>query len=196
MYTAGTADMTESDPPAGQVRRRGVDPGGYGMSDNSLAYRESDATVVLVDDEALVLNSLRSFLELETEYNVQSFTEPDEAVAWAGNGGSADVVVSDFLMPGIDGVELLRRFAELQPHAPRILLTGYADKDSALRAINDVGLFQYIEKPWDNANLLIVLRNALARRFLVKQLQEKITEIDAARGELSGLQQDILRTFI
>ena len=166
------------------------------MSDKTMAFQESDATVVLVDDEELVLDSLRSFLELETEYRVESFTQPDKAVAWAGNGGSADVVVSDILMPGIDGVELLRRFAELQPHAPRILLTGYADKDSALRAINDVGLFQYIEKPWDNANLLIVLRNALERRFLIKQLQEKITEIDAARGELSGLQQDILRTFI
>lgn len=165
------------------------------MNDRALDFRESDATVVLVDDETLVLDSLRTFLELETEYNVEAFDVPTAALEWAGQG-SADVVVSDFLMPGINGIELLRRFAEAQPHAPRILLTGYADKESAITAINDVGLFQYVEKPWDNAQLLIVLRNALDKRFLVKQLQQKISEIDTARGELSGLQQDILRTFI
>lgn len=166
------------------------------MNDSNLTYRESDATIVLIDDEEMVLGSLRSFLELETEYRIESFTEPRVALDWAANGGTADVVVSDFLMPGIDGIEVLRGFAERHPHAPRILLTGYADKENAIKAINDVGLFQYVEKPWDNEHLLIVLRNALERRFLVKQLQDKIAEIDAARGELSGLQQDILRTFI
>ena len=99
-------------------------------------------------------------------------------------------------MPGTNGIELLREFASLHPHAPRILLTGYADKQSAIEAINDVGLFQYIEKPWENEKLLIVLRNAHERRFLVKALQEKIAEIDQTQGKLSGLQEDILRTFI
>ena len=165
------------------------------MSENPFDYSENDATVVLVDDESMVLDSLRSFLELETEYEVVGFTDPREALEWAGTG-RADVVVSDFLMPGTNGIEVLRAYQEKQPHAPRVLLTGYADKESAIRAINEVGLFQYIEKPWDNERLLIVLRNALERRFLVKALQEKIAEIDAARGELSGLQQDILRTFI
>lgn len=165
------------------------------MDQNSPAWRESDATVVLVDDEPMVLDSLRSFLELETDYRIAPFTSPQEALAWAQEN-TADVVVSDFLMPGLSGIELLGRLAERQPHAPRILLTGYADKDSAIRAINEVGLFQFIEKPWDNAHLLMVLRNALERRFLVKALQEKIAEIDAARGELTGLQRDILRTFI
>ena len=83
-----------------------------------------------------------------------------------------------------------------QPESSRVLLTGHADKQSAIEAINKVGLFQYIEKPWDNDNLLIVLRNALERRFLFKKLQEKIAEIDQTQGRLSGLQNDILRTFI
>lgn len=169
------------------------------MIDNSLQetvpFRESDATVVLVDDEEMVLNSLKSFLELETEYETRSFTSAAEALDYAA-GGQVDVVVSDFLMPEMNGIEMLGKFGGLHPHAPRILLTGYADKDSAINAINEIGLFQYIEKPWDNSNLLIVLRNALERRFLVKTLQEKIAEIDKAQGKLSGLQNDILRTFI
>ena len=169
------------------------------MNDNTLqetgSFREKDATVVIIDDEEMVLKSLQSFLELETDYAVRTFTLPAEALDF-GNSASVDVVVSDFLMPEMNGIELLGRFGEVHPHAPRILLTGYADKESAIRAINDVGLFQYIEKPWDNDNLLIVLRNALERRFLVKTLQEKIAEIDQTQGRLSGLQNDILRTFI
>ena len=169
------------------------------MNDNTLqengSFREKDATVVIIDDEEMVLKSLQSFLELETDYAVRTFTLPDDALDF-GNNASVDVVVSDFLMPKMNGIELLGRFGKVHPHAPRILLTGYADKESAIRAINDVGLFQYIEKPWDNDNLLIVLRNALERRFLVKTLQEKIAEIDQTQGRLSGLQNDILRTFI
>jgi DNA-binding NtrC family response regulator len=99
-------------------------------------------------------------------------------------------------MPEMDGITFLGRFKELQPQAPRILLTGYADKENAIKAINEVGLFQYIEKPWDNDNLLIVLRNALEKRFLFRSLQEKIAEIEAAQGRFEGLQKDILKTFI
>lgn len=169
------------------------------MNDDSMneaaPFVESDATIVLVDDEEMVLNSLQSFLELETEYDIRSFSTPASALEYAQDG-SVDVVVSDFLMPEMNGIDLLARFSENHPHAPRILLTGYADKESAIKAINDIGLFQFIEKPWDNTNLLVVLRNALERRYLVKTLQEKIAEIDRAQGKLSGLQNDILRTFI
>lgn len=169
------------------------------MNDNvqqePIPFKESDATMVLVDDEDMVLSSLQSFLELETDYNLKTFTSPEAALDYT-LAGPVDVVVSDFLMPGMNGIELLSLIREKHPHAPRILLTGYADKESAIKAINDIGLFQYIEKPWDNTNLLIVLRNALERRYLVKTLQEKISEIDRAQGKLSGLQNDILRTFI
>lgn len=165
------------------------------MIDTPKNYEESDVNLVLVDDEAMVLDALSSFLELETDYNVESFTDPAAAIRY-GQEHEVDLVVSDFLMPGTNGIEFLRAFAESNPHAPRVLLTGYADKASAIKAINEVGLFQYLEKPWDNDQILIVFRNALDRRFLVKALQEKIAEIDKAEGRLSGLQDDILRTFI
>ncbi|MCB1184205.1 response regulator [bacterium] len=165
------------------------------MKDRTAKYAESDAHVLLVDDEEMVLATLRAFLELETGYRVTSFTDPAAAVAF-GREHAVDVVVADFLMPGTNGIEVLREFAASNPHAPRILLTGYADKASAIKAINEVGLFQYLEKPWDNDQFLVVLRNALDRRFLVKELQAKIREIDQAQGRLSGLQDDILRTFI
>ena len=165
------------------------------MNSISSQFDETTATILLVDDEVMVLDSLQAFLELETDYTVVTFVSPEDALAYAGEN-EVDLAVSDFMMPGMNGLEFLKSLAELRPCAPRILLTGYADKDSAIQAINELGLFQYIEKPWNNDDLLIVLRNALERRFLFKALQEKIAEIDAAEGRLSGLQKDILRTFI
>jgi len=165
------------------------------VNDMSVPFAEKDATVVIVDDESMVLASLQSFLELETEYTIRPFTSPQEALDYSRDG-AVDLVVSDFLMPDMNGIQMLEEFGRRHPHAPRVLLTGYADKESAIQAINEVGLFQYIEKPWDNSNLLVVFRNALERRFLVKALQSKIAEIDKAEGRLSGLQNDILKTFI
>ena len=111
----------------------------------------SDRTPVLliVDDEEMVLTSLRSFLMLETEYELLTFTSSTEALE-AAKTQTIDLVVSDYLMPDMTGIELLLGLKKLQPYATRILLTGYADKENAIKAINEVGLYQYVEKPWDN----------------------------------------------
>jgi DNA-binding NtrC family response regulator len=160
-----------------------------------MQIHESDNRILLVDDDTMVLTSLTSLLELETEYRLQTAAGGEEALSLAEQH-EFDLVISDYLMPGLNGIDLLARFKEAQPWAPRILLTGYADKENAIRAINDVGLFQYLEKPWDNAHLLLVIRNALERRHLLRALQQKIAEADQAAGQLGDLQQDILRAFI
>ncbi|MBD3222132.1 response regulator [bacterium] len=160
-----------------------------------MQINEADNRILLVDDDEMVLTSLTTLLELETAYQLTTARSGDEALA-AAESTEFDVVVSDYLMPGMNGIELLAHFKERQPWAPRVLLTGYADKENAIRAINEVGLFQYLEKPWDNAHLLLVIRNALERRHLVRALRDKIAEADAAAGKLDTLQQDILRAFI
>lgn len=160
-----------------------------------MLINESENRILLVDDDEMVLTSLMTLLELETEYQVHPAQGAEAALAQVEQE-TFDLVVSDYLMPGMNGIELLGKIKELQPWAPRILLTGYADKENAIRAINEVGLFQYLEKPWDNAHLLLVMRNALERRHLLKALQDKIAEADQAAGRLDDLQQDILRAFI
>jgi response regulator RpfG family c-di-GMP phosphodiesterase len=81
------------------------------------------------------------------------------------------------------------------PLVPRILLTGYADKKNAINAINNVGLYQYIEKPWDNDNLRLVVRNGLEKTLLLRQLQNKILDAEKAQRELSEVHKDVLRAF-
>ena len=156
---------------------------------------EWQPNIVIVDDEQLVLSSLNSFLSLETNYNVNTFLSAKEAIEYIGNNDT-DLVVSDYLMPEMDGITFLSKVRELKPEIPRIILTGYADKENAIKAINEVGLFHYIEKPWDNDDILIIFRNGLEKQRLLKSLQEKIREVDKANSELDGLQSEIVRAFV
>ena len=151
-------------------------------------------TILLVDDEEMVLTSIRSFLALETSYRVAAFTSPVEALTYVQEH-DVDLVISDYLMPEMDGISFLARVRELRPDVPRVILTGYADKENAIKAINEVGLYQYIEKPWDNEDLRILIRNGVEKKQLMKRLQQKIEEITRAYSELQGIQQEILKAF-
>jgi len=155
---------------------------------------EAAETIIIVDDEEMVLTSISSFLMLETGYNVETFLSPHEAFEFITNN-EVDMVISDYLMPEMDGITFLGKVREVKPQIPRIILTGYADKENAIKAINEVGLYQYIEKPWDNDDLHIIIRNGLEKQQLMKSLEEKIREISKAYSDLQGIQQEILKTF-
>lgn len=163
------------------------------MTDSHKA--DKPETIVIVDDEEMVVSSLSSFLNLETNYNVKTFTSVNSALSFIEKN-EIDLVMSDYLMPEMDGITFLTKVRDLYPQVPRIILTGYADKENAIKAINDVGLFQYLEKPWDNSDILIVLRNGLERNKLMKKLQEKVEEINRAYGELQVLQREIVKAFV
>ena len=152
-------------------------------------------TVIVVDDEDIVLTSIESFLNLETDYNVLTFFSAKEALHYIEKD-DVDLVISDYLMPEMDGITFLSHVRAIKPEVPRIILTGYADKENAIKAINEVGLFQYIEKPWDNSDLLIILRNGLEKQQLLKKLQDKISEINRAYGDLENIQREILKAFV
>jgi response regulator RpfG family c-di-GMP phosphodiesterase len=153
-------------------------------------------TILLVDDEEMVLSSIKSFFAIETEYRLLTYTSPEKALEELDvNGNRVDLVISDYLMPEMDGITFLAKVREKLPLVPRILLTGYADKENAIKAINNVGLYQYIEKPWDNEDLKLIIRNGLEKTILLKQLEAKIREVERAQKELSDVQKDILRVF-
>ena len=146
-------------------------------------------TVLVVDDEEMVTTSISTLFMLETDYNTLVFNSPSEALK-ALKETEVDLVISDYLMPGeMNGVDFLLELKKLQPEAIRILLTAYADKENAIRAINEVQLYQYVEKPWDNDMLLLLVRNGLTHGKLLRQL--------AARTEdLERVQTEILKAFV
>jgi len=151
--------------------------------------------ILIVDDEEMVTTNLRNLFRLRTDYQAIIFTSAAEALSSVANH-EYDVVITDYLMPDMDGIAFLSRFKEAQPQAIRILLTGYSDKESAIRAINEIGLYQYVEKPWDNDALLMVVKNAIEKAALLRTLDEKIRELHATQGNLKQFQTELIRAFI
>ncbi len=151
--------------------------------------------IMLVDDEDMVITSIRAYLNLETEWEVLGFTSPEEAAKHLEKS-RVDVVVSDYLMPRMTGLQLLGRAKEVQPEAARILLTGHADKQSAIHAINDVGLYQYLEKPWDNTQLRLVINSAIERTNLFRRLNELMTRLAAKDEEFREIQRRMIEVFV
>lgn len=164
-------------------------------SSNATTLDPANSTVLVVDDEEIVLTSIKNYLNLETDYNILAFTSPTEALK-AIEKTPIDLAISDYLMPEMNGIEFLLKVKQLYPTATRIILTAYADKENAIRAINELGLFQYIEKPWDNDQLKISIRNGLERRILMKQLEDTIREFEGSQNQLKSIHNRILKTFV
>lgn len=150
-------------------------------------------SVYVVDDDALVTDSLARALGLETDWNVLAFNDGMQALAEMPRV-PPDAVLSDFKMPGMDGLAFLGRVRARHPDTVLMLLTGYADKESAIRAINEVGIWQYVEKPWDLGDLIVKIRQGLERRALVAELRDKNRALEARLAELSRAHEELVRS--
>jgi len=147
---------------------------------------------MIVDDEPAVVESISALLDLETPHQVIPATSPLRAVQLA-KVNPLDLVISDFLMPEMDGIHLLLEVRRLYPDSTLVLLTGYADKVNAIRAINEVGIFHYMEKPWDNDDLLTIVRTGLDKRLQLHRLHERTRELEARIRQLQERNDELER---
>jgi response regulator RpfG family c-di-GMP phosphodiesterase len=141
----------------------------------------------LVDDEPHVLSGLTR--TLRSGWDVTGFTDPSEALhalpkAVADQLDPA-VLVSDMRMPGMDGAELLAMVRDVAPDTSRVLLTGQADVEAAVRAVNDGGVFRFLTKPCAPEQLLAGLQAALEQYWLVTA--EKVLLQRTLAGAVSAL---------
>lgn len=139
--------------------------------------------IVVVDDEKIVTSAFSTLLKVEEFSDAHFFNNPLEALEFIKEN-TPDLVISDFLMPEMNGLEFLLEVKKIHPEVSKILLTGYADKENAIRAINEIGLYRYIEKPWNNDDLIINIKNGIERSYLLSQLRQKISELEVAKKEL------------
>jgi serine/threonine-protein kinase len=121
--------------------------------------------VLFVDDEERILTALKNIFR--SKYHVLTAANGQEALDFIKKF-KIPVIVSDQRMPGMQGVELLRRAREISPDSVRILLTGYSDLASIVGSINDGEVYRFISKPWDNQELQTVIAEAveIGRRML------------------------------
>jgi two-component system probable response regulator PhcQ len=120
--------------------------------------------ILLLDDEPHVLSALRRTLRLPLgdRVTLEMHTDPHAALARVGEA-RFDVVCSDFRMPAMDGVQFLHFVRELQPEAVRMIVSASTEIQGVMSAINEVGVFRYVVKPWTATVLVDDLRAALAQ---------------------------------
>jgi response regulator RpfG family c-di-GMP phosphodiesterase len=126
-------------------------------------------TVLCVDDEKNILAALR---RLFRAHGYEVLTEESARAGLALlESRAADVVISDMRMPEMDGVEFLEQVRLRSPASMRLLLTGNADVRLILDAVNRGEIYRYITKPWDDHEMLLVVRHALERKAMVEEQQ-------------------------
>lgn len=136
--------------------------------------------ILFVDDEENVLRSLKRVF-MDEPYDLVTASSGKDALEILCKTDFT-VIVSDQRMPEMSGSEFLGKARAIQPDAMRIVLTGYADVQAAISAINDGGAYRYISKPWNDADLVLVVREAVATYHL-KQENARLTALTKRQND-------------
>lgn len=142
--------------------------------------------ILLVDDEPPILKALTRLLQYEG-YTIRATTDPREAVEIL-RSEEIHLVVSDHTMPTMTGIEVLRKARLLRPETVRVILTGNADLQMALDAVNQGEIYRFLTKPWDNNDLLITLRLGLREYEIQKQNRRLATVVRQQAETIRRLQ--------
>ena len=138
------------------------------------------STLLFVDDEANILSSLRRLFR-PLGYKILLAKSGAEGLKVLDDS-SVDLIISDMRMPGMDGAEFLAKAAKHSPETVRILLTGYADMNSTVEAINKGKIYKYFNKPWVDSEILLGVKHALEYRFH-KQERERLLKLTKKQNE-------------
>ncbi|TDF39637.1 sigma-54-dependent Fis family transcriptional regulator [Alteromonadaceae bacterium M269] len=140
--------------------------------------KEETASILFVDDEASILNSLKRVVR-DLPFTIYTANSGEEGLEVLSDH-SIDLVISDKNMPGMSGNEFLQEVADRWPETVRIMLTAYTELNDVIHVINEGKIWGYIRKPWDNHELKLNIQQAmnyreiLAERSLLKHSLEKI----------------------
>ncbi len=145
--------------------------------------------VLFVDDEPSILSALRRLVR-PVGYRCLLASSGAEGLALLATE-PVDVVVSDMRMPEMDGAAFLEKVHASHPEVGRILLTGYADIQTTVAAVNLGQIQRYIAKPWDDRELLAALEDSISRRRLALQNQALLELTARQNAELAALNQDL-----
>ena len=143
--------------------------------------------VLLVDDEPDVLDTLLSILsdegyEVEIAHSGQEALERIEAFP-------AEIVLSDYMMPGMCGVELLHNIKQRLPHIIPILITGRGDMKISIESINQGQIFRFLLKPWNNQELKVTLQTALQYHDVIIENERLTTKVERQSNLLDEIEK-------
>jgi two-component system, probable response regulator PhcQ len=156
--------------------------------------------ILLIDDEPGVLSALNRLLRhtplvvsgQETPVKAETFVSAREALARAAEV-TFDLVISDYRMPEMTGVEVLKRLREIQPDCARVILSGYTDLNGLIGAINEARIDRFVAKPWNDFELTTALAQILEIRALRMENEALANEARCERGQLSPAELELQR---
>jgi len=125
--------------------------------------------LLIADDEEGVLAVLQDLFTGQG-YEVSSAKTGEQALGILKEA-HVDLIIADYLMPDMNGIELLKRASQVRPDAIRILLTGHGSLQIAMEAINEANVYRFMSKPWHNRDLLLSVQRALEHHDLIDQQQ-------------------------
>jgi response regulator RpfG family c-di-GMP phosphodiesterase len=151
-------------------------------------------TLLVIDDEMDVCDSVHDLLR--REFRVLKARSAMEGLKLMQEN-EVHIIMTDQRMPQVTGVELLTRVLRGQPHAVRMLFTGYADLESIVQAINQGHIFKFLKKPWQPDELEHAVREAAAEYDrLIEQAEALVRlreEMQQLRNRVAALEQEVAR---
>ena len=142
----------------------------------------STPTLLLVDDEAFILNALKRLLRRDG-YQILTAEGGRQGLDVLATT-PVDVIVSDQRMPGMTGVEFLREARKRFPDTVRIVLSGYTELQSVTDAINEGAIYKFLTKPWDDEHLRANIADAFRQRTLASENQRLHAQLESTHAEL------------
>ncbi len=130
--------------------------------------------VIVVEDSKIIRLGYKDTLE-RNGFETETFEAAKEALSHIGKGWSG-IVISDVIMPGMDGISMMKRIREIDSDLPVILITGQGDIPTAVQAIRE-GAYDFLEKPFSSAVLMEVVRRAMEKRQLIQEVRMLRKEI-------------------
>jgi two-component system NtrC family sensor kinase len=148
-----------------------------------------EATLLIVDDDEHVRRALRRVLR-RSPYHVHDAADALAALEVLEQE-PVQVVVSDYRMPGMDGVAFLRMVKDRFPRVQRVLLTGQADSSAIEEAVNQSEIFRFIWKPWDDSHLLMTIQSAVDQYWVAEENERLQALLTARSAELERLNREL-----
>jgi two-component system, NtrC family, sensor kinase len=148
--------------------------------------------ILCVDDEIAILKAMRRIF-MDSGYEILTAASAGEGLDMLSDNQPIQVVVSDYRMPGMNGVEFLQEVCRKFPDTVRIVLSGYADTASIVSAINEGEIYKFIPKPWNDDELKFAIKNAVERYFLHKKNVELTEKLQDTNEELRIINDNLER---
>jgi two-component system, LuxR family, response regulator FixJ len=165
-----------------------------GPSPRVMAEPIATGTVHVIDDDDAIRDSLRLLLEVAGLSRVKTYAS---ALAFFDEAGiePGDCLIVDVRMPGIDGIELLRRLGDRGTRIPVIVMTGHGDIATAVRALK-AGARDFLEKPFDHEVVIEMVRDAMATAAHARREVAEIAETTTRHNSLTDRERDVLQAMI